>query len=481
MLRLGRLSRWALFIGPTCIVLVACSFAPKYHTPETTVPEEYKEGVKWVAARPADIEPRGEWWAVFNDPVLSDLEARLGDANQDLKIAAARYEQTRAELRRVSGAQFPSIGIGSKIERNRTSENVPLNGGGITYNDFQLRADMTYELDLWGRVRNSVAAAGSRAQASASDLASVNLSLQSELAMAYFKLRGLDDLQALADETVTAYTNSMELTETRRRSGLAADVDIDQARAQLETVRSQALEVRLARSQVEHAIAILVGTPPSLFTLPAEPLAAEVPVVDADIPSTLLQRRPDISAAERRVAAANSEIGVAHAAFFPGIGLSIAGGVESASFASLFGAPSLIWSFGASIAQAVFDGGRRDAVKAKARAAYDETVAEYRKSVLTAFGEVEDQLAAQRWLAEASKQQETAVTAADSALDKMQRRYKARFASYVDVLTAQNAALTARRSLVSLKQRRFEAAVMLTKALGGGWSEGAAIPVVKTH
>jgi outer membrane protein, multidrug efflux system len=455
-------------------VLTACSFAPVYKTPDSVpTPSAYKESGDWKAAQPLDEQNRGAWWTVFQDPQLDALEAKVSDANQDLKAAFARLQQARAATRIARSALFPTLNIGSSATRARSSLNAPtyVPGREAVYNNFDLEADFSYEFDVWGRVRNTVSSAKASQQASAADLATLNLSLHAELATDYFALRAQDAQQVLLDQTVEDYARSLQLTQNLYNGGGAALADVAQAQAQLETARTQAADIRLQRAQSEHAIAVLVGENPSTFHTQPNPLSLAVlpPAVDPGLPSALLERRPDVAAAERRVASANAQIGVARAAYFPVFSLTAAAGFDSTSSSNWLNAPSRFWSVGPAGVLNVFDAGRRRAQTAQARAFYDEQVADYRGAVLTAYQEVEDNLAALRQLQQESVTQAAAVTATGKALQQAEYRYKAGLVTYLEVATTENTALQAQLSNVTIQLRRMNATVLLVKALGGGW------------
>jgi NodT family efflux transporter outer membrane factor (OMF) lipoprotein len=469
---------YGLALIATIQILSACSFAPTYKTPESAPPTAaYKEAGDWKPAEPADAQVRGAWWVIFQDPTLETLEAQMPDANQDLKAAFARLQQARAATRIARADLFPTLNIGSSATRSRTSVNSPTfpPGAEPVSNNFDLQADLSYEVDLWGRVRNTVAAARANQQASAADLATLVLSVQAELASDYFSLRSQDTQQQLLDQTVVDYARALELTLNLYNGGAAALTDVAQAQAQLETARTQAADIRLQRAQTEHAIAVLLGKNPSAFHMDASPLAISVapPPLDPGLPSSLLERRPDVAAAERRTAAANAQIGVARAAYFPVFSLSAAAGFESTRTSNWLSAPSQLWSAGpAAGVLTVFDAGRHRAQSAQAKAAYDEQVADYRNTVLTAYQEVEDNLAALRQLQQESVSEAAAVKATATALEQAQYRYKAGLVTYLEVATAENTSLQAQLANVSIQLRRLSASVLLVKALGGGWRSG---------
>jgi NodT family efflux transporter outer membrane factor (OMF) lipoprotein len=469
-----------MLIGATLLLLgalQACSFAPRYKVPDSApAVGAYQESGDWKAAQPVDDQSRGEWWTIFQDPQLDALEAKAADANQDLKAAFARLQQARAATRNARADLFPTLTSGSSATRARASVNSPTfpQGAEPVYNDFDLEADFSYEIDLWGRVRNAVSSAKASQQASAADLASLNLAIHAELATDYFSLRAQDTQQVLLDKTVEDYIASLKLTQNLYRGGGAALADVAQAQAQLETARTQAADIRLQRAQSEHAIAVLLGESPSGYHAAANPLPVGTapPSIDPGLPSALLERRPDVAAAERRVAAANAQIGVARAAYFPVFSLSAAAGYNSISASNWLTAPSKLWSVGPAGVLTLFDAGRHRAQNAQARAAYDEQVADYRGTVLTAYQEVEDNLAALRQLQQESISEAAAVTATGTALQQAQYRYKAGLVTYLEVATTENIALAAQLSNVTIELRRMNASVLLVKALGGGWQQG---------
>jgi NodT family efflux transporter outer membrane factor (OMF) lipoprotein len=458
--------------------LTACSFAPVYKTPDSVpATSAYKEAGDWKAAQPVDNQNRGTWWTLFQDPQLDALEAKVGDANQGLKAAFARLQQARAATRIARADLFPTLNIASSATRSRVSANTPRfpPGAKLIANNFDLEADLSYELDVWGRVRNAVTSAKASQQASAADLATLNLSIHAELATDYFALRAEDAQQVLLDRTVADYAQSLQLTQNLYNGGGAALADVAQAQAQLETARTQAADIRLQRAQSEHAIAVLLGENPSAFHVEPNPLPLEMtpPSIDPGLPSSLLERRPDVAAAERRVAAANAQIGVARAAYFPVFSLAAATGFDSTRSSNWLTAPSRLWSVGpAAGVLTLFDAGRHRAQTAQAMAIYDEQVAGYRNTVLTAYQEVEDNLAALRQLQQESISEAAAVTATGKALQQAQYRYKAGLVTYLEVATNENTALQAQLSNVTIQLRRMDASVLLVKALGGGWQQG---------
>jgi NodT family efflux transporter outer membrane factor (OMF) lipoprotein len=467
----GSLSSATLLLIGT---LTACTLAPSYKRPDSAPPTDaYKESGDWKAAQPEDNQNRGEWWTLFQDPELNALEARVGEANQDLKAAFARLQQARAATRIARADLFPTLSVGSSATRARASVNSPtyVPGRNPTYNNFDLQADLSYEFDVWGRVRSAVSSAKAAQQASAADLATLNLSLHAELATDYFALRAEDAEQVLLDKTVADYAQSLQLTQNLYNGGGAAISDVDQAQAQLQTALTQAADIRLQRAQSEHAIGVLLGENPSAFHADLNPLPIELapPPIDPGLPSSLLERRPDVAAAERRVASANAQIGVTRAAYFPVFSLAAAAGFDSTSASNWLNAPSRLWSLGPAGLLTVFDAGRHRAQNAQAKAVYDEQVADYRGTVLSAYQDVEDNLAALRQLQQESVTEAAAVTATAKALEQAQYRYKAGLVTYLEVATTENTALQAQLSNVAIQQRRMSASVLLVKALGGGW------------
>ena len=452
--------------------LGGCTVGPKYHTPTVETPPAYKEAGDWKPAQPNDQNLGGKWWTIFQDPQLDALELQVDVSNQNLKAAEAQYQQTRALLRYYRADYYPTVTAGPSATRTRVSAHAPPPGSkfdGITYNDFVVPFDVSYEIDVWGRVRKTVESYREQAQASAADLATVNLSMHGDLAIDYFLARSLDEEEQLLNSTVTQYEQALGLIQSRFAGGVASEVEVQQASTQLETTRAEAIDVGVARAQYEHAVAILIGKPPAEFTLPPLPLTAPPPDIPVSVPSELLERRPDIAAAERRVASANAQIGVAKSAYYPQISLGATGGFESSSITTLLQGPSGLWSFGLSAAETLFDGGRRRAASDEAIAAYDQTVANYRETVLTGFQQVEDNVAALRVLEHEAQVQQRAVLAAQRYLDLAITRYKGGVTSYLEVTTAQSAALSDEVTAVNILGRRMVDAVSLVQALGGGW------------
>jgi len=466
------------------LAITACSIGPQYKRPEVQVPAAYREAPPasfkalsgWKEAQPNDGAARGKWWELFGDPQLNALQEQVDVSNQTLAVAEAQLRGARAAIGVVRAPLFPTVtstvtATGTRQSLNRAAAGQ--NPSSATRSDYLLPLDTSYELDVWGRIRHNVEASTASAQASAADLETARLSIHAELAVDYFVLHGLDTQKQLLALTIAAFERALELTTNRYNQGVASQVEVLQARTQLETTRAQAIEVGVQRAQFEHAIAILLGKPPAEFTIPPEPITVQPPVIPTGLPSELLERRPDIAAAERRVAAANAQIGIAQAAFYPTVTLRSSIGLESSSLTNLFSWPSALWSLGSSLVQSAFDGGRRRAVTEQAQAAYDATVATYRQTVLVAFQGVEDNLAVLRILEEEAQQQAKALQSAEAALLLALNRYKEGVTTYLEVITAQNAALAAARTAVDLSTRRMTASVLLIKALGGGW--GAAL------
>lgn len=453
------------------LALTACSLAPKYNRPEIVIPTHYTEAGKWIPAKPNYANSdRGPWWEVYGDPRLNALEDRVTSSNQNLKAAYQRYQEARARAAYARGDLFPQITGNAAIQRIKYSDNIAEAPSPLQYNDFLIGPSLSYEIDLWGRIHNQVFAAVSLANASAADLAAVDLSLHAELAIDYFTLRGDDEAQHVLDETVIAYKEAYDLTKDRHDGGVASEADVDQAKSQWESARTLATDVRLKRAQLEHAIAVLIGVPPADFHLAVNRQKVKVISVAPSVPSTLLQRRPDIAAAELRVQAANANIGVARAVYYPDLNLIGSVGFESAVGYNLFSAPSLFWSLGPTATWILFNGGKTTAFVDLAKASYFETVAQYRQTTLTAFQEVEDNLVAIHRLNSEVKTQSAATVAAYRALKQARFRYVGGIITYLEVVLTQNIALQAELIDVDIRTRRQVASVQLIKALGGGWS-----------
>jgi NodT family efflux transporter outer membrane factor (OMF) lipoprotein len=468
----GRTPWLEVLLLVAALLLGGCTVGPKYRTPVAEIPPAYKEAANWKPAQPNDQNLGGNWWTIFKDPQLDALEMQVDVSNQNLKAAEAQYQEARAVLQYNRADYYPTVTAGASASRQRLSSHRPPPNSifnGVTYNDFVLPVAFSYQVDVWGRVRRIVESSREQAQATAADLATVNLSMHADLAIDYFQARSLDAEEQLLNSTVKQYEQYLELTQSRYQGGLTSEVEVQQAETQLETTRAQAIDVGVLRAQYEHAVAILIGKPPAEFSLPPLPLTAPPPPIPGSVPSELLERRPDIAAAERRVASANAQIGVAMSAYYPGISLTGGGGFESSSITTLLNGPSGLWSFGLSAVESVFDGGRRRALTNEARAAYDFQVAAYRESVLTGFQQVEDNLAAVRILENEAKVQDEAVVAAQRSLELSITRYTGGVTSYLEVTVAQSAALQDEVTAVNILGRRMANTVFLIQALGGGW------------
>jgi NodT family efflux transporter outer membrane factor (OMF) lipoprotein len=465
----------AVLVTATLVGAVGCSVGPNYVRPSAMTPNDYKERAgdgEWKTARPSDGALRGPWWDTFGDPLLSTLETKVSISNQNLLLAEAQFRQARALVLAARSQFFPTATVGVGYTRSQPSQTLAGSFGPRqgTSNDFVLPLDVSWEADIWGRIRRNVEANRASAQASAGDLEASRLLFQSEVAQDYFQLRTLDAQRRLLDAAIAAFQTSLQLTRNRYAGGVASDADVAQAETQLKTTQAQATDLGVQRAQLEHAIAVLIGQPPATFAIPFSPLAATPPSIPVGVPSELLERRPDIAAAERRVAAANAQIGVAVAAYYPTITLSASAGFESGSIAKWLMWPSRFFSVGPAITETVFDGGLRSAQTAQARAAYDASVASYRETVLGAFQDVEDNLAALRILETEAREQDDAVRAAERSLTLTTNQYRAGVVSYLNVVVAQTAALTSEQTAAGIAGRRLGASVLLIKALGGGWS-----------
>jgi NodT family efflux transporter outer membrane factor (OMF) lipoprotein len=456
-----------------CLLLpVGCTVGPDYvrPTPVETMPTTFKELQGWKVAQPRDGKITERWWEIYHDPVLNSLEEQVAISNLNVAVVEAQFRQARALVQAAKAGYFPSLTVGASATRSQSSKNPTAgSSAGSTVSNFQLPLDLTWELDLWGRIRRGVEASQATAQASAADLAAATLSAQAELAGDYFQLRILDAQKQLLDATTTVYRKSLELTKNRYDAGVAAKSDVLQAETQLKSTEAQTIDLGVQRAQLEHAIALLIGKPPAAFSLLSSSSATAIPLIPTGLPSELLERRPDIASSERKMAAANAQIGIARAAYFPTIRLSAAAGLEASSLASLFAWPSRFWSVGSAVSETLFDGGLRKAQSDQARAAYDVTVAAYRETVLTAFQGVEDNLAALRILEEETRVQDQAVQAAQQVVTITANQYQAGTVAYLNVLVAQSTALANERTALGLAGQRLAASVLLVKALGGGW------------
>ncbi len=466
------------------IFFSGCSFAPKYTTPTTPAPAAFKELTPeqtkttdgWKTAEPKDDAIRGQWWEMFGDTNLNALEDQVDISNQTVVAALENFLAARAVVKQTRSEFFPTVGVDPSASRQRTTSLSSPNGlvnnnssKNQTYNDFSLPLDASWEPDFWGSIRNAYRANKFAAQASLADLENTRLTIQAEVAADYFTLRSLDSQKQLLDSTVQAYQDSLNLTRVLNKTGIDSDQDVAQAETQLNTTAAEDTNLGIQRAQMEHAIAVLIGQPPSAFAIAAHPLTTKPVAVPFGIPSQLLERRPDIAAAERLVAQANAQIGVARAAYFPTITLSGSVGYESTSVANLFSGPAFVWSIGGTLAETIFDAGKRRAVTEQAWANYRGTVATYRQTVLAAFQEVEDNLVSLRILSKELQQQDAAVASSQHYLNLAITRYKLGVDSYLNVITAQTTLLNNQVTALNLRLEQMTANVQLINALGGGW------------
>ncbi len=461
------------------VILVAisgCAVGPDYKRPDAPIPSSFKELKGWRQALPRDQEIRTKWWEAFGDSILNSLEEQVNVSNQSIALAESQYRQSQALVQLARANYFPTVSAGAAYTRT-----LPAGGAGTysTVDQHQVSLNAAWEADLWGRVRRQVESSTASAEASFADLQAMRLSMQTNLAQNYFQLRTLDAQKKNLEDAVAAYEKAMELTQNQYKAGVAAKADVAAAQTQLKTTQAQAIDVGVQRAQLEHAIAILIDKLPVDFSLTPVTFIAPQIKIPVGIPSDLLERRPDIASAERKMAAANAQIGVAKAAYFPDLTLSGSLGYLSAELASLFTSPSFFWAVGPALAITLFDGGAREAQTEQARAAYDGTVAFYRQTVLTGFQNVEDNLAALRILDEEAQMQEQAVNSAQESVTLTINQYKAGIASYLNVITAQTIALTNERTAISISGQRLNATVLLVTALGGGWSAPTAASGVK--
>jgi NodT family efflux transporter outer membrane factor (OMF) lipoprotein len=471
----------ATLLSFTALPLAGCMVGPKYAKPSAPTapafkeqpPDSFKESAGWQTAQPDDRMARGQWWEIFGDPELNKLEEQVTSSNQDLKVAEARLRESRAMIRFNRSYLAPTISTSPSVVNERVSANEPYLPSSAANNgtgNYTLPFDLSYEVDLWGRVRRTINASREEAQATAADLETARLSLHAELAIDYFELRSADAQKQLLDDTVKDYTAAVELTDNRFEGGAAPKSDVAQAQTQLDGARVQDTDIAVARAQYEHAIATLIGVPPAQFDLPPSPqLKFTLPVVPVGLPSTLLERRPDIAADERRMAEANEQIGIARAAYFPTLTIGATGGFEGTTVTNWLNWPSRLWAVGPELSETLFDAGRRHATSEAAVANYDGTVAAYRQTSLNAFQEVEDNLAALRILETEAKQQRDATASASDTLQLFTNRYVGGVDNYLQVITAQTALLTNQRNDIDIERRRIDASVLLVKALGGGW------------
>ena len=487
------------------LLLDSCNVGPKYHTPDVQAPAAYMEASpqnadateNWKAAQPSDNVPREKWWEIFNDPELNEWEEEAEKSNQSIAAASAAFTAARAIVREAKSQLYPTATTGPSISRTRQSENlkgfvIPGGGTGGTggtgggtgstgtasiFTDYSLPFDAAWVPDLWGKIHNTVDSSKYSAQSSAADLANTRLVIHAEVAINYFELRSQDALKQLLDSTVEAYKQSLDLTRARYETGIDSDEAVAQAETQLETTQAADTGVGILRAQYEHAIAVLVGQPPSTFSIPVKALDTAPPPIPPGVPSELLERRPDIAASERLVAQANAQIGIARAAYFPTLTLSASAGFQSSSITNWLSWPSRFWSVGPSLAETIFDAGLRKATVEQFRAQYDQTVANYRQTVLTAFQQVEDNLAALRILAQQIGEQVTAINSSQRYLTLANDRYRLGIDPYLNVITAQTTLLGNEQTLVSLRMQHITASVQLVEALGGGWTRAQIPPV----
>jgi NodT family efflux transporter outer membrane factor (OMF) lipoprotein len=469
--RVATVAWTAALAGAAAVGLFAsgCASRHRYVRPPAEAPPAFKENAGWKPAQPRDAVIRGKWWETFGDPDLNALEDQIAVSNQTLKVAAAQYAQARAAVRGARSGLFPQVSANPSIASARQSGTRAISSFHASYADYVLPIDASYEADVWGRVRLSIEASRTAAQATAADLEALALGVHAELAIDRFALQGLDRERELLGSAVDAYEKALELTQNRYRGGIASQADVAQAETQLETTRAQAVDLAVERAAFEHAMAALVGRPASTFSVAPAPLSTPPVDVPLGVPSDLLERRPDIAGAERRVASASAQLGVASTAYYPLLTLSGATGFESSSLGSWLTSASHFWSGGPAALVTVFDAGRRHAAIDQAQAAYDQAVAAYQQTVLTAFREVEDDLATLRVLEEEAQVQERAVAASRHSLALAENRYRGGVATYLEVIAAQSAALANERAAVTILTRRMTGSVQLIKALGGGW------------
>jgi NodT family efflux transporter outer membrane factor (OMF) lipoprotein len=460
------------------LLLGACSLAPPLKTPVVPAGDAYKELGPWTQAEPADRLPRDSWWALYGNPELDGLETRLIDGNPTLAAALANYAQARALADQARAGLFPTLGLNASAARNRESINAPLRGPTTPtyFNANTLGGSVSYELDLWGQIRNEVAAGEANAAASAADLENARLSLIAQLVDDYIQLRSLDRDSAILDETVQAFTHALKLTEQRHDAGIAPGLDVAQAQTQLDAARSQVSQTLAQRALMEHAIAALLGVSASTFSLKPQIVAIGLPQIPSGVPSTLVERRPDIAAAQRRMIAANANIGVARAAYFPSLTLGAQGGFQSTAVSNWLSAPSSFWAIGPNALLSLFDGGLRRAQVAQARAEFDASAANYRGTVVSAFQQVEDSLATLNHFHDASIDEKAAVDAAQRTLDFSMALYKQGATDYLTVVTSQTALLQTQLEALNLDTMQLTASVDLIRALGGGWEDSGKVP-----
>ena len=463
--------------GLALLALTGCMVGPKYTKPVTPTfqaPDAYKEAdPNWHPATPADAALRGDWWTIFNSPELNDLESKIATQSQDLKSYEARFREARAQIGINNADRSPTISTNTYVQGTRFSAQrpyftAPPNNNGVA--DILVPITLNYEIDFWGRVRRTINYAKEQAQASSADYETARLSIEAELAMDYFELRAADAQVKLLDDTVKDYQEALRITTNRFEGGVSAESDVFQAKTQLQQALVAESDISVQRAQYEHAIAVLIGQPPNSFSLPIAPLNTQPPPIPPSLPSQLLERRPDIAAAERRAAAANEQIGIARAAYFPTVNFQLGGGIEGSSLLNFFNVANLVYVLGPTFGQTIYDNGRRRGVSLQAYALFDEFSADYKQTTLTAFQQVEDNLAALRVLQQEAQQQREATVAAQGAQKIFDNRYVGGIDTYLQVVTAQNTALANERNDIDIMRRRMDASVLLIKALGGGWT-----------
>lgn len=468
---------WQAILLAAVVQVTGCAVGPNYVRPEATaIPADYRYASgEWKVAAPQANLPKGKWWEIFGDPELNQLADDAAAANQDLKAAIARFDEARAAADVAFSGLFPQIGAGAGATRQHDSQNRPLSntgkaaGQGFTYDNFTVPFDLGYELDLWGRVRREIESARASMEADSADLEGVRLDVAAEVAADYFTIRALDADKAMLLKTIEVYRKSLELVRNRRAGGIASDLDVAQAETILKATEAQLPSNTLQRAKFQNVLAVLVGKSPSEFRMAERPLETIPPVIPAGVPSELLERRPDIAAAERRMAAANANVGVATAAFFPTVTLGAVGGLQSINAATLFNWPSELWAVGSSLSMPLFEGGKLRANLREAEAGYEETLAHYRGTVLSAFADVEDNLAAQELLREQYEEEMSALQSADKQMQIAGNQYRAGLVTYLNVASAEVTQLNLQRALVQLHGEQFVVAAALVKSLGGGW------------
>jgi multidrug efflux system outer membrane protein len=464
-------------LAAALLALVSCTVGPDYERPSMAAPEGWKEEGPWKESAPRDAIAKGAWWELFGDPVLSELETRAAAANQDLKAAVARVSQARAIARIAESDFYPTISLDPSASRTRYAKDRPqspsVQPAAFTVNDFRVPLDLSYEIDVWGRVRRSVEAATSYAQASVASFETVRLTLHADVASGYFALRSIDSERGVLRRTIVLRREALRLAQTRLRLGVGNDLDVSRAETELTTTEAEWIGLERRRAELEHALALLTGRPPRELSIPEKPLDVAPPAIPAGLPSDLLERRPDVAEAERRLAASNAEIGIASAAYYPRLRLTATGGFESSDLSSLFGWKNSIWSLGAAVAAPLYTGGSTKADVERARFRYEESVALYRQQLLAAFQEVEDGLSGLRVLAEQAEAQARAVASARRTADLSNTRYTAGLVSYLEVVDSERTVLQNERLATQIQGQRLVTSVFLIKALGGGWQDSA--------